>query len=612
MSGGINEINTYYGRCRCCLSYGYLKSMWEEHYWEGVKEIYVQMLVQCFCLDLEHTDDSVQSDRICETCIRKLRDAHNFKLTVLKSQMYILKKIDDDPDIKTEKPGSSLEFKYEIESEELVDEDLDNADYLAVDEEDIDSDDVNEMEYEDVEYLEDEDDEPLTELQSPKVERRKKQPLPPSDRKWPKKLPKSERYKTYKQYSEEDFRACMAAVRNEEMTPKEAAKKYNIPKKTIAAKLRMEPKEQETSMTDEKQIRREKMFELIKELKLILTFTNATPYKTKANRYLCPYCATDSEFYEDPDVLRIHIRTQHVGDRVQKIDFIMRPHWLNETMKLDINNLICNVCCIPISNWNDMFRHLKEQHQVHLDQAYTRAIPYDLSNDLKCVLCKQEFTYYMLLDSHMNAHYSNYVCFDCGDTFLAENRLKQHVKTHDIGRFACSFCPKVFAMFKYKTKHEETVHKHLPRYRCQFCDARFTGEYLKHLHMLDKHKEKVKTIHCEYCSKTFTWRQYYLKHIKKKHNSDGKKFECKECNKKYYLPIQLREHMLRHTGEKHFTCPICNKKYVSSGSLKHHLNRHKKVWGDLHSITKVSDTEKVYEVAVIDNEDAPVFELEES
>lgn len=50
MSLGNSEIKTYFGRCRCCLNYSYLKSMWEEHIWQGEKEVYVEMLIQCFAL----------------------------------------------------------------------------------------------------------------------------------------------------------------------------------------------------------------------------------------------------------------------------------------------------------------------------------------------------------------------------------------------------------------------------------------------------------------------------------------------------------------------------------------------------------------------------------
>lgn len=50
MSVEKTEVETFFGRCRCCLAYGYLKNMWVEHQFEGEAEVYGEMLVQCFAL----------------------------------------------------------------------------------------------------------------------------------------------------------------------------------------------------------------------------------------------------------------------------------------------------------------------------------------------------------------------------------------------------------------------------------------------------------------------------------------------------------------------------------------------------------------------------------
>lgn len=320
---------------------------------------------------------------------------------------------------------------------------------------------------------------------------------------------------------------------------------------------------------------REKMYRLIREIKAILTFTNATPYKSKCVRYYCAYCSTDGPHFEDPDDLRTHTRVEHVAHRTEKIEYALRPYWMNEVLKIDIENLLCNVCCIVINNWNEMFKHLIEKHNVALDQAYTRVIPYVLRPNLQCALCKESFSNYLHLDGHMNAHYNNYVCDDCGDTFLSQNRLKQHVKIHNIGKFECSFCDKVFTLHKYKKKHEELVHELVSKFKCVYCPEKFTGEHLRHMHTLENHPDKVKTITCEYCGDTFTWRQHYLNHLRKKHQSK-KPYECSKCSKKFYRNYELKEHMLRHVGTKNFECTICTKRYVSANSLKAHLKQHLK------------------------------------
>uniref|UniRef100_A0A2A4JDK3 Uncharacterized protein n=1 Tax=Heliothis virescens TaxID=7102 RepID=A0A2A4JDK3_HELVI len=569
MSEENTEVETYFGRCRCCLSYGYLKNMWTEHKFEEGTEIYGEMLVQCFALTWNISEAAVDQDQICETCIGRLRDAHDFKKTVMDSQEELLQQI-DDTDVKEEK--FEVEFLDEYnDSDEDVEAGYADTEYTATTGDTMDSV-KNETEYEEVEFLEDDDEESSQAVDTdtsqvtdqPTPARRKKRPgrQDPDDeapkRKWPKKLPKSERYKTYKQYSEEDLRNCLEEVRNQELSANEAAQKYNIPMKTVCGKLREEPKGQADSY-------REKSYQLLKEIKAILTFTNATPYKSKNVRYYCAYCSTDGPHFEDPDDLRTHTRTAHVTHRTEKIEYAMRPYWSNEILKLDIDNLLCTVCCVVINNWNDMFKHLKQKHNVLLDQAYTRVIPYILKPDLKCALCKESFSNYLHLDGHMNAHYNNYVCVDCGDTFLAQTRLKQHAKIHNVGKYPCSKCDKIFSLQKYRRKHEQLVHEQALKFKCLHCPEKFNGEYMRYLHCLEAHKEKVKIVTCELCGQTFSWRQHYLTHMRKKHYQ----------NSPPDLESDGQVEMVKNKqGEKKFECSVCPKKYTTLNSLKQHKKQH--------------------------------------
>ncbi|KAF9419610.1 hypothetical protein HW555_003888 [Spodoptera exigua] len=983
------EVETFFGRCRCCLAYGYLKNMWLEHKYNGNSEIYGEMLAKCFALTWDHSEDSAEQDQICENCIIRLRDAHEFKKVILDSQDELTRMLEDENEITIKEERLDEKFLAEHPDDDEDNMSHTETEYISFNNDTMESikEEAPDVEYTDVEYLEDEvanitavgdsvmdeynaietGDSDSSQTYNPQPIQRKKRPRVfdteedesgKPKRKWPQKLPKSERHKTYKQYSEMDLRKCLEEVRSGALTPGDAAVQYNIPKKTICAKVKMnttdlmnvskklkkkllfvdvqwndtakgenkqkskiivqkfkenvrtlikctnatpikghwgigyaclhcpyqtpdppelkkhtltthfsnsEPienvryvsdmvlrvdvtdlkceicdlrmdslkdamihlknnhdqpihldipdhiipfkfdndflqcalcskqfdyfkhlsehmtehypnyecadcgkhfintralrthvirhqkgvfvcafcskifdtrirmkehervlhmkgsKTRKCGYCDEKfmdtvrkndhevkihgapipqfsckacgknfdsqrslkshinhfhlllrphkcpecgkgfynknemkrhtvkhtklkeyqcQIcskyyvtrsslkshmkihdnqelftcercgdtfiqkkawiqhvtkhadeaksdmdavdnakyqdpKKEQTYQLIKEIKAILTFTNATPYKSKNIRYYCAYCSTDGPHFEDPDDLRTHTRTEHVSHRIEKIEYTMRPYWMNEVIKLDIDNLLCTVCCVVINNWNDMFKHLSVKHRVILDQAYTRVIPYVLRQDLKCALCKESFTNYLHLDAHMNAHYNNYVCDDCGDTFLAENRLKQHVKIHNVGKFPCKVCDKVFALLKYRRKHEELVHEQALKFKCQHCDERFAGEYLRHLHCLEKHREKIKIITCELCGETFTWKQYYTNHMRKKHENK-KTYGCRECDKKFFSNYELKEHMLRHGGTKAFECGICHKKYFTINSFKQHAKKHKK------------------------------------
>ncbi|XP_028029718.1 protein suppressor of hairy wing-like isoform X1 [Bombyx mandarina] len=385
-------------------------------------------------------------------------------------------------------------------------------------------------------------------------------------RKWPKKLPRAERNKRYLQYTEDDLRNAVDDVKNNKMTRLEAAEFYKVPRKTLDAKLRTEDESIDPA--------REEMYKFIKEIKEILTFTNATPYRSKMTTFSCAYCT--EVYFHAADELRNHTRMNHIDERTKKVDLMMRPHSMNETLKLDINNLMCVVCCIPINDWNDMFRHLKNTHGTVFTYAHKRLIPYILNQEPDCVLCKQHFTNYVQLDVHMNSHYDNYVCDDCGQTFISAARLKNHSKKHDLGKYSCKYCNKVFTLKHYVKKHEAVVHKSKVHYKCYHCPERLPSDKERKEHIEANHREKVKEITCDICGKIFNWRQYYIGHLRKVHGD--RKYACTACDKKFAQRDDLKRHIeARHKGLqriKNHICPVCDKRYSSKSALVTHFRIH--------------------------------------
>lgn len=53
-------------------------------------------------------------------------------------------------------------------------------------------------------------------------------------------------------------------------------------------------------------------------------------------------------------------------------------------------------------------------------------------------------------------------------------------------------------------------------------------------------------------------------------------YECPQCGKSFTYSYVLTNHLLTHTGEKNFACEPCNKKFTKAHHLKYHNKVHHK------------------------------------
>ncbi|XP_045522818.1 zinc finger protein 43-like isoform X5 [Pieris brassicae] len=354
-------------------------------------------------------------------------------------------------------------------------------------------------------------------------------------RKWPKKRKGADRLKAYKKYTQLDLREAIVSVRSENMTFKEACAEYNIPRNTLKSHLRKaDIISEDHNVSCEDKSNKEKNFRRIEEIKMILKYTNAIPFKTKSAKYYCAYCSTSGPMFQDADELRIHTKF-HEKERLEEVDHFMRPYWLNEILKLDVLNLTCTICNTKLPDWNQMFHHFDSQHGIEFDEAYTKVVPYNLSEPMQCVLCHDEFPNFHNLDGHMNAHYNNYICPTCGDTFVANSRLEKHLQVHHQGEFQCEECKRVFTLDKYRAKHYKLVHKR-STIRCILCPEVFNTVSEQNAHLVEHHKDNTNVYICEYCGRSYTHRKNFLKHLSRK------KYKCEDCDKRFSSFKHLKTH----------------------------------------------------------------------
>ena len=115
-------------------------------------------------------------------------------------------------------------------------------------------------------------------------------------------------------------------------------------------------------------------------------------------------------------------------------------------------------------------------------------------------------------------------------------------------------------------------------YKCDSCD--YTHRKLPNL---ESHKNKVhlqiRPFKCDKCEKDFTGKPVLDKHKRKVHNeSDSVYHHCdwNGCEFKTKYWNNLKEHKLRHTGDRTFKCcwPGCEKSFYNNKELTQHMTSH--------------------------------------
>ncbi|XP_050101353.1 transcription factor Ouib-like [Anopheles aquasalis] len=133
------------------------------------------------------------------------------------------------------------------------------------------------------------------------------------------------------------------------------------------------------------------------------------------------------------------------------------------------------------------------------------------------------------------------VCHHCGKTFETNVKLKNHLQSHSDERpFACDVCGKQFKLRRDLTMHVESAHE---------------GKIFK----------------CTLCEVEFRWRKGLQRHMLR-HKGTAFKHQCQTCGKKFISPGKLREHQMKHTGDR-LRCEICGAGYRFNYMLTQHKMR---------------------------------------
>ncbi|XP_072943204.1 zinc finger protein 711-like [Epargyreus clarus] len=333
---------------------------------------------------------------------------------------------------------------------------------------------------------------------------------------------------------------------------------------------------------------------------ILLEFTKICPFRWMKNLYLCHFCEAQ---FTDPALLREHNAIDHPSRSAAEIKDVLSKLKKHELVKVDITDISCKLCDDNIDSFNNLKVHLQTVHRKNLNlQMNDGVLPFRITKDeYKCTLCELQYDEFKTLNQHMNVHFQNFICEQCGTGFITPERLRTHAFSHETGSFPCESCEKVFRSANSKKEHYATVHMQVKRHRCPQCPETFRNYFQRNKHISAIHGMKLKEFKCTMCPKVFTlsgklgvhvrtvhlkmkrhacdicdW-QFYSKSELKDHmvkHGGERKFQCNVCKKGYARKYTLREHMRIHENDRRFICTICGRSFVQNCSLKHHIKVH--------------------------------------
>ncbi|XP_030377460.1 zinc finger protein 250-like [Scaptodrosophila lebanonensis] len=287
--------------------------------------------------------------------------------------------------------------------------------------------------------------------------------------------------------------------------------------------------------------------------------------------YVCEFCSKD--FAKSYDLIR-HRRT-HTKERPYTcmcFKLFSTQAKLNEHKKrlhLASKQNACHLCIASYSRKQDLYIHLREQHNASVQAAYNehRKVKPDselsglihllpqpqpmkqlniLGRRYKCVYCAKHFTRKFNCRSHMITHLRHLL--DGEPTTNAHGNKSSGV----LSRKTCEYCGKTFQKPSDLTRHLR-IHKGLKAHSCSVCQKRFTLKSTLTAHM-------------------------------QTHQSQRPVVNCQVCGKSYSSNTALQLHLRLHTGARPFKCEVCHQTFRTSGHHIEHMRaaRHKSKVGILN------------------------------
>ncbi|CAB3262340.1 unnamed protein product [Arctia plantaginis] len=499
------------GTCNLCLEEGVVKSMILAQQYKGNTEIYSDMLIKCFSIDIATLHLGDTKPLICNTCISKLRDSADFKQQVLAS----LDTLERMVKVNKEEKHSLGEA---VKKENSVVADVFDDDFPI------------------------DDDVHIEKKKNSLGEEVKKENSVASD-------DFDDDF-----HDDDDMDIDLKTIIKKEKEHEFSRKTRSKSVASRKIKLSKYPLKKTIDLSETEAMLKIGLF----------------PFKIKKNRsFSCSICPEKSSNLDD---IKTHI-VDHNKTNINLAFKKMMSSNSHRFYKSAIN-LRCKMCTTDVSNYEELKQHIENCTRLKFTNRKFNNLPFKLEKDqVDCPVCKKTFLNYVNLNTHMNIHYPNYICESCGKAFASKARLRAHMRTHEVGTFPCRYCEQIFDRVTKRENHVSKEHKSGVRYACKRCNISLTSFYARQKHLAEVHNEELKRYKCKACPQSYITPGHLSSHVRRDHLNE-RNHKCDKCDLAFYTKNALKMHMIKHDGERIHICPVCQKSYQRKKTLREHLRIH--------------------------------------
>lgn len=180
-------------------------------------------------------------------------------------------------------------------------------------------------------------------------------------------------------------------------------------------------------------------------------------------------------------------------------------------LKRDSGLYGCRFCKREFITADFAINHMREIHGKLLHKCETCGQEFRLKSEIdehkishlkdgpmpfQCGTCPRGFQNFEAFQEHNKLHHmkKKFGCGQCGRKYDDENKLNQHMATHQIKPFSCNKCTKMFRSNHACLRHQR-LHGDSTRYSCNLCSKQFTSAENLHTHLKNHNKPYRYVIH---------------------------------------------------------------------------------------------------------------------